>query len=99
MSFPGSDQDAQGTDGQLQYKWKRRFAAVPDGVGGYVLTFVAPGQPPTWQPSSGGGGGSLSPASTYHKVSGNSTNLDVVKASPGQVVGWTIFNDSADNQP
>lgn len=40
----------------------------------------------------GGGGGSEVPSLTYHKVSLASTNPDVVKASPGTVTGWKIYN-------
>src|SRR5271156_3387602 len=36
----------------------------PANVGGYVLTTVTANQPPSWQPSSGGGGG-ISPAAQY----------------------------------
>jgi hypothetical protein len=42
----------------------------------------------------GGGGGSEVPSLTYHKVAASGTNAASIKAAPGIVTGWKIYNDT-----
>lgn len=42
----------------------------------------------------GGGGGSEVPSLTYHKVAAVGTNAAVIKAAPGIVTGWKIYNNT-----
>lgn len=59
--------------------------------------FVAPDDVIVTPPPSGGGGGGGSadmPSLVYHKVAGASTNVATIKASPGTVIGWKIYNNA-----
>jgi hypothetical protein len=76
------------TRGVILYRGASGWTALTPGTSGQVLKSNGVGGDPAW-------GEAQVDLTPYHLVSAGSTNATVVKASPGKLYGWKIYNSNA----